>query len=236
MIPELRVFGESDLDREFRRFCEIWSSEQPGDSMVVRLLAKMADPVYLAEFGFGVLEGVMVGGGAHLRTWRDDLQSTVRVGVRFLKDDALVVIPVGTAVSLYEFFRTDFDPKTSGQLSPAVEAILERLKIIHEYEPVLAMLDVLNEKTKDKSLLVLFNIAGQDIWDTMKAAGWGWARSFLLLTDEAEKQGQKLGELLGAAIVELVRAFVEPPELSMAELITLLDLHDDEVAELTASG
>ena len=234
--PELRIFGETDLDREFRRFCEIWSLEQPGDTKVARLLQAIGDPLYAAEFGVGFLEGVMDGGGARLRAWRDDLQSTVRALVRFIKDDGLLLLPVGGAVSLYEFFRTDFDPKTSGALSLPVESALERLKIIHDYQPIFLMLDILNDKVRTTSLLQLFNVAGQDLWDMVKATGWSWARRFLIATGDAAKQGRMFGEIVGAAVIELARAFIEPPELSMAELIGAFGLGQDEVADLAAEG
>ena len=230
----LPIFGESDLDREFRLFCEIWALDQPRDPLVLRLLGATSDPLYGPAFGVAFVSGVMDGGIARLRVWRDELQSTVRALVKFVNDDGLVILPVGTMVGLYEFFRTDFDPKSRGQLSPQVESALERLRIIHAYRPLFLMLDVLNERVGTKSLLTLFNTAGQDLWDAMKAAGYSWARKFLLATGDADKQGRMFGELIGAAIVELARAFVEPPELSLVELAGLFDMSQDELTALVA--
>lgn len=230
--PELRVFGESNLDREVRRFFELIALDNPNGILALRVLQKANDPEYVAAFGLSFLEGVMAGGGERLRVWERDLESSVRGLVRFVRRDGLLMLPIGTMVGLYEFFRTAFDPEVPAGISPEVARAVDRLAIIHDYQPIFVMLDVLNDKYRTKSLLELFNMTGDAIWESLRTAATSWVNSLLAATGDAEKQGRILGTFIGEAVVELVRAFVEPPALSVFELASLFDLGDDEIRQL----
>jgi hypothetical protein len=232
----LPVFGESSLDYQLRRFGEIWEDLNPGGTMEARLAIFLADPIYGATFAIGFVEGFMDGGGNRLRVWRDELDATFKALVKLAKDDNLVVIPVGIGVGLYEFFWRKFEPETPVGLAPETVEVLERLKVIHEFGPVFMMLGLLNEKFKTRSLLESLNLIAEDIAAALVETSGNWVRSFLLATGDADKQGQMLGRFIGEAFVELVRAFVEPPALDMAQLITVFGLVNDEARALTGAA
>jgi hypothetical protein len=237
-LPDLKVFGESPFDREVRRFFQLWALDNRGGPIEFRLMKAFGDPIYMTEFSLSFLGGAVDGGVERLQVWKSELESTVRGLLKIIKEDGLLVIPVGTMVGLYEFFRTDVDAKTSGQLSPESAAVLERLQIIHSYQPVFMMLDLLDDRYRTKDFFELLGMAAEDILEALKTSSLAWVNSVLAMTGDAEKQGQAIGRFIGAAVVELIRAFVEPPSLTIAELIGMFGLKDDEIRdlELEAAG
>lgn len=232
----LREFGESNLSYELRRFGMIWEDENPGGIMERRLADALMDPAYGAEFAIGFLDGFRQGGGERLRVWRDELEVGMRALLGFVVEEGGVVLAVGVGASLWEFFAKKFDPKRPGTVSPEVERALEQLEIIHDLRPLMGTLAILDSEFQTRSLLDSLGLVASDIAASLVAEGRAWTRTFLTATGDAGKQGTMLGRFIGEAFVELFRAFVEPPTLTIVELAGLFGLDNDEVRTLAPAG
>lgn len=230
----LRRSEESEIAYQLRRLGEVLLRDFQDGLLERRFADALMDPAYGVEFTTGFFAGFMDGGAGRLRAWRNDLQDTLDVLVEFVRKGGIIELGVASGVSLYEFFGVNFKPGRPGQLSPEVSNVLERLELIHGLAPVFRALDLLNEQAKAHDLLKLLGMVAEDVVASLISSGGDFVRRFLLATGAAAMQGEILGRFSGEAFVELIRAFVEPPELSMLELIGALGLSDDEVAALTA--
>jgi hypothetical protein len=229
-----RGYGESRIAYELRYLSLVLQDENPTDILVRRLVDRLNNPISQLEFATGFLTGFSEGASERLRAWWDDLEALHSAIVKFIKSNAPLELAVAIDVSLYEFFRGAFQPKRPSGLSPEVVSALERLELMHDLAAPLAMLESLNQVVAAGQFLDMLGLAAEDIAIAMVQEGGAWIARFLRA--DAGEQGRLLGRLMGEAVVEIARAFIEPGELSLAELAANLAMSDDEVAALAGAN
>jgi hypothetical protein len=226
-------YGESRLSFQLRRFAAILLDENPNLVLAIRLAESMADPAIAANFVKGFCTGFVDGCGARLRAWRDDLQNTLTSLVAFIKAGGVVQLAFGGGISLYEFFRTPFEPKPPAGLAPEVQDALERLSIMRDLAAPMAVLDGINTATAAEGFTDLLGLVAEDIMIAVLSDASGWLNNFFYAAPE--QQGALLGTFVGEALIELARAILEPPELSLAELAANLQMSASQIQGLAGT-
>ncbi|GLR83774.1 hypothetical protein [Bradyrhizobium iriomotense] len=223
-------YGEGRLSFQLRRFATILLEENPNDVMARRLVDALADPAAAAGFVVRFCGGFLDGCGARLRVWRDDLQNVLTSLVAFIKADGAVQLALAGGISLYEFFRGPFEPKTPAGLSLQVRDALERLDLIHGLAAPMMMLDAINTAAAAEHFTDLLGLLAEDLMISVLDDASGWMQKFLLAP--LPEQGQLLGTFVGEALIEFARGIIEPPELSLAELAANLELSASQIKDL----
>jgi hypothetical protein len=226
----LRRHGESRIELELRRLGAMLADEFPTDILGQRLADRLADPATLAVFLDGFGGGLAEGAGERLRAWEADLQQTLSALLAFIQKQGAFQLAVAVDVSLYEFLRGAFSPERPAGLAPEVVDALDRLELVHALEPALVLLGPLDQALQALGFLELIGMLAEDIAISVIQAGGQWI--FKFLAADTSEQGRLLGRFLGEAVVELARAFIEPPEIGLAELAANLAMTPDEVADV----
>jgi hypothetical protein len=229
----LREYGEGRLSYELRRFTVILLDQYPTSVLTQRLVDRLNDPLASLVFTVEFCGGFVDGGGERLRAWRDDLQSVLTAILKFIKNDGAFEVAVAIDLSLYEFFRGAFSPIRPRGLSPEVEHALERLELVRGLREPMAMLAMLDDASRAQGFVEMLELTGEDIMISAIEEGSNWI--FRFLAAEPQEQGRLLGRLIGEALIELARAFIEPPELDLVELAGNLQMTSDEVASLVGT-
>lgn len=129
------------------------------------------------------------------------------------------LVGVGTEVALTEFFaRPLFEAKPSGLLPQSTQAVSD-LQGIKNFAAVVRWLDAVGPETAFNTLRDLIPDAS-DIGIMIANAVGGWAAELASKAKHPVEVGRHIGRLLGRAVLEFIRAELEPGVWMAGELIS----------------
>jgi hypothetical protein len=227
-LPE---FGQSRLERELRKLGRLIVEGHPSPA-ANKFADDLGSDADFARFVVGFIDGFWSGGSERVAAWAKDCQDTLtRLRALVLQIEPAEIaktIRVVLANSIWEYFRRPRPDIAVGGLSPTTVEALEDLALLHDLSPFFQTLAFFEDKRRASSFLAL----ASDLATSMALVLLEEARSELnaILTEgDAERKGSRVGQLLGSAIVEMVRGFTEPTGFTVAEMVSSLGLEPDEV-------
>lgn len=239
----LREWGEPGYAYELRRVRLLYAQlaaahgrSGPQISRIVDLVQSVdRGALWLAGFGGGLVTGVQ----ERLRVWLIDMAQLLRSTLQLLAklpDGPAALRSLGlygrvATLPVEEFLlRPAFESAPAG-LSSASQEALQTLADLQALGPHIELLRTVDSAAGALDFARLIELAPERLVDALASAGAAWFID-LISDDSFESQGYRIGYPVGAGAVELIRVFVEPPVLDLAQLVTLLDLAPDERAAL----
>jgi hypothetical protein len=229
----LREYEESLVGYRLRVLPQAILARRP--SPAARLFAdQLRRDETFALFLAGYLDGLWQGGWERVVVWKNDLEGTLTRLQKLLFDEAArtrlgKTIEIGIATGLWEFFARPLteDVKSLRGISPAAAEAVGELELISDFEPVFAAIQVFENRRRATSFMATLGEFADSVAAALVEAATD--RLAKILTEpDPERSGELLGEFVGAAIVEVVRLVVEPPQLAIADLVSLLALDPSE--------
>lgn len=237
-LEPLPEFGQSPLERELRKLGRLIANGNPNPA-ANRFAADLETGKHSALFAIGFLDGFWSGVSDRAAAWARDCQDTLtRLRDLLLRIDVkeiVTTVRVGLATSIWEFFRRPPLTIADASLSASTIDALKDLALLHDLYPFFQWLEFFEDKRRTSSFLG----AVSDLAESIAIVLLGEARSELhaiLVESDPERQGARVGRLIGGALVEMVRAIAEPTAFTVAEMITILELEPEEMHLLDLQG
>lgn len=218
----LKDFDESRIGYVLRMLMLRLQDEsgQPQPSYVQQRLSEIA---YGAKLALGFAEGLFTGARARYRVMQDDFRRDYAAIQKLFGPELAAVLGRGLAASFDEFIlRPVFESVPTG-LTPQSAAAAQRLIEMFDAMALLETIGVINDIAKAGQFFDMLGTGVDDLYEALMLEGQRWGTAVVLEPD-AHRQGVMIGQPIGVAIFEVVRAIVEPPPLDAAHLISSLAL------------
>jgi hypothetical protein len=234
----LLEFGSTPIERELRTLGRLLFEGHRSPAT-----AKFADDLGRADryplFFAGFLSGFYSGGAERVGAWLKECQDTLTrlrnlvLGIEV--GEVAKLLSTGITTSIREFFvrpLVEVDPKG---LSPATVAALEDLRLLRDLRPFFEILGFFEDQRRSAAFVDGLSSLASELVHSLALMLLQGARTqltALLREADPQRQGEMVGALLGAGVVEIVRAIAEPEALSAPLMLAELDFDSDDVALL----